>query len=83
MTSLGPPLHVVSFDLDGTFADTSLDLAEALNRVRRELGETHRRAQLKLDNWPQCLLCIMRINKLFKSYYQGPHSVCYSCGSCE
>jgi len=28
----------VSFDLDGTFADTSVDLASALNAVREELG---------------------------------------------
>jgi phosphoglycolate phosphatase len=28
----------VSFDLDGTFADTSTDLASALNAVREELG---------------------------------------------
>ena len=28
----------VSFDLDGTFADTSTDLADALNTLRLELG---------------------------------------------
>jgi phosphoglycolate phosphatase len=33
-----PLLQSVSFDLDGTFADTSTDLAVALNAVRRELG---------------------------------------------
>jgi phosphoglycolate phosphatase-like HAD superfamily hydrolase len=31
-------LRSVSFDLDGTFADTSVDLASALNAVREELG---------------------------------------------
>ncbi len=36
--SVGAALRSVSFDLDGTFADTSTDLAGALNALRVELG---------------------------------------------
>ena len=37
--SIQTGLRSVSFDLDGTFADTSTDLAGALNALRLELGQ--------------------------------------------
>ena len=36
--TLAPPFDVVAFDLDGTLADTSADLAAALNHALRRMG---------------------------------------------